>query len=279
AAADVEHAPSLFTEEELETEARRRMRACAERAARVDDDRNRVARCVLPRRADPERTDAHGPVKGAPPVLPARLDLGHSRAWKRREHAQSGLAVRSQLDLRSALLLLEPLGRQLDEPRTKLLELGGACADRSAGQRKALRSLLMNPSSASAYVPASLSRSNSSSSRRCSSFKRRGTVTLTRTRWSPRPKPCSTGMPRPRSTFTAPGCTPGSNESSTSPSSVGTVTDAPSAACTIVRSTCEKMSFPSRTKRSSGRTRTRTYRSPALPPSAPACPSPERRMR
>ena len=39
------------------------------------------------------------------------------------------------------------------------------------------------------------------------------------------------------------------------------------------------MSFPSRTNRGSGLTCTSTYTSPARPPSAPACPSPETRMR
>jgi hypothetical protein len=149
AAADVEHAPALLAEEELETEARRRMRACAEGAPRVDDDCNRAARCVLPRRPDPERPDAHGPVKGTPPVLPARLDVGRPSVGERREHVESCVTVRGELDLRPALLLLEPLGRQLDEARAKELELAGACADRGADQRKALRSLLMKPSSAS----------------------------------------------------------------------------------------------------------------------------------
>ena len=73
--------------------------------------------------------------------------------------------------------------------------------------------------------------SNSSSSRRCSSVRRRGTVTFTSTRWSPRPKPWSTGMPLPFRTRTSPGCAPGSNSSSIGPSSVSTGTVAPSAAC------------------------------------------------
>ena len=62
-----------------------------------------------------------------------------------------------------------------------------------------------------------------SSRRRCSSVRRRGTTTLTSRRWSPRPRPWSTGMPAPRITRTSPGCAPGSNSSSTSPSIVGTV--------------------------------------------------------
>ena len=54
-----------------------------------------------------------------------------------------------ELDLRPTLFLLESLGCQLEEPRPQLLELVRGSADRSADQRKALRSLLMNPSSAS----------------------------------------------------------------------------------------------------------------------------------
>src|SRR5262249_30515920 len=147
AAADVQHAPRFLPEQELETEARCRMRARAERAAGVDDDGNRVSRRVLPGRTDPEWADTHGPVKGTPPVLPTRLDLGRPRLGERREHAQSCVPVRGELDLRSALLLLEPLRRQLDETRTKQLELVGTRADCSADQRKALRNLLMKPSS------------------------------------------------------------------------------------------------------------------------------------
>jgi hypothetical protein len=88
-------------------------------------------------------------VKDAPPVFPARLDLGRPRAGKGREHAERGVAVRGELDLRPTLFLLESLGRQVEEARAKLLELARGSADRRADQRKALRSLRMNPSSAS----------------------------------------------------------------------------------------------------------------------------------
>ena len=47
--------------------------------------------------------------------------------------------------------------------------------------------------------PRLASRSNSSSASRCSSVRWRGTATFTTSRWSPRPKPWSTGIPLPRS--------------------------------------------------------------------------------
>jgi hypothetical protein len=56
-------------------------------------------------------------VKGAPPVFPARLDLGRPRGGKGREHAERGVAVRGELDLRPMLFLLESVGRQLEEAR------------------------------------------------------------------------------------------------------------------------------------------------------------------
>src|SRR5581483_10632654 len=279
AAADVEHAPARQAEQELEAESRRRVRARPERPAGVDDDRNRAAGRALPRRPHPERPDSHGAVERPPALLPARLDLAHARLREGRQHPLRRLAVGGQLDPAAAEVdLLGPLGRELEHARPRRLELGARHADGGADQRNALFSLPRKPSSGP-YVPSSESRSNSSSSRRCSSVSRRGTVTLTSTRWSPRPNPCRTGIPRPFSTRTSPGCVPGASSSSTSPSSVSTGTVAPSAACTIVRSTWEKTSLPSRTKRSSGRTRTSTQRSPERPPSAPAWPSPESRIR
>ena len=70
------------------------------------------------------------------------LHLGASRVRKRREHARGGLAVRGQLDLAAALGLLEALGRELEEPRTRLLGVLERDADRRADQRNALPELL-----------------------------------------------------------------------------------------------------------------------------------------
>ena len=59
----------------------------------------------------------------------------------------------------------------------------------------------------------------------------------------------------------------------------GTVSDVPSAACVIVSSTAVWRSSPSRSIPGCGVTPTWTKRSPAGPPSSPACPSPRTRMR
>ena len=75
AAADVEHASPLLALEQLQAELRRRMAAGAERAARVDHDRERVGVGLLPGWADPERADANRLVELAPAVLPVLFDV------------------------------------------------------------------------------------------------------------------------------------------------------------------------------------------------------------
>jgi hypothetical protein len=173
-----------LTEEELEAEPRRWVRSGSERATRVDDDGDGVSRRLLPGRANPEWTDPDRPVKLAPAVLPTVCNLAGACTRKRGDYTQRGVAVCREL----VACLLESLGRQLDEARAQLLELLTRDADRRADQRKALFSLSKNPS-CGVYVSASLNRSNSASSLRCSSVSRRGTVTFTSTRWSPRPNP------------------------------------------------------------------------------------------
>ena len=94
AAAGVEDAAARGCREELDAGARRRMRACAERAARVDDDGELARRRRLPRRPDPEPAGADRAVEGAPALLPARLD-GRSRctdAAERRARSRSAPA-------------------------------------------------------------------------------------------------------------------------------------------------------------------------------------------
>ena len=100
AAADVEEAPARLGEQELEAEARRRVRPGAERAAGVDHDRDRAGVGLLPGRADPERADAHRPVECAPAVLPALLDVGRARAAEGRPEPLLPARVRvgDQLD-------------------------------------------------------------------------------------------------------------------------------------------------------------------------------------
>src|SRR5262245_22508730 len=259
------------------------MGARAEGAPGLDHDCGPVRRRLGPRRADPERPDAHRTVERFPPVAPVRRDVLRARAAERvpQPFLSAGVRVCDQLDAVVRVDFFEALGEELQHARSCLFDAYGGDRHRDApqlAQRNALLSLSKNPSPGS-YVSWPASRSNSSSSCRCSSVRRRGTVTLTSTRWLPRPNPCRTGRPRPRSTTTSPGCVPGSKVISVSPESVWTVTVAPSAACVIVRSTVVYTSFPSRTKRSSGRTCTSTYTSPARPPAAPTCPSPLSRMR
>ena len=175
----------------------------------------------LPRRPDPQRADPNRAVELAPAVLPAGFDLDRVARRESAEDTLAGIPVGGQLELAGMLDLLEAFRGELEEPRAKLLGRLRRDSDRGADQRNALFSFSKKPSSAR-YVSSSLSRSNSWSSRCCSSVSRRGTVTLTRTRWSPRPKPWSTGIPWPRRTRTWPGCVPGSNSSSTGPSRVST---------------------------------------------------------
>src|SRR5438105_5591478 len=245
--------------EQLEAEPRGGVSPGAERAAGIDHDRLRVSRSGLPRRADPELADPNRPVKIAPAILPARGNVsGRDRAEGSPEALlAAGVGVRRELDAVRKVSLLEPLREELEHDGAR--DLGAAGRDDRGDaperpQRKALFSLSKNPSS-SRYCSSSTVPSSRSRRLRCSSVSRRGTRTFTSTRWSPRPNPCSTGIPRLRSSRISPGCVPGSKRSSTSPSSVGTWRVAPSAAWVIVRSIVDTMSFPSRTKRGSGRTR------------------------
>ena len=78
---------------------------------------------VLPRRPDPERADPDRVVELAPAVLPAVVDLADGCVREGREHPLGGGAVGGELDGAGVLLLLEPLGRELDERRPQLLGL------------------------------------------------------------------------------------------------------------------------------------------------------------
>src|SRR5262249_26282833 len=158
----------------------------------------------------------HRPVERAPAVFPARLDVVEARVGERGGDASRSIVVRGELDGARQLALLEPLGRELEEARAQLLRAVRRDRDGGPDQWKWLLSRSKKPSCL-AYVSWSLAWSNSPSSRRCSSVSRRGTVTLTSTRWSPRPCPWSTGIPRPRSVFISPGWVPGSNSSCTGP--------------------------------------------------------------
>src|SRR3954454_11603877 len=238
-APEVDEAAPLELEQELHAELGGGMAAGADRARRLDHDRGRISRGFLPGRPDPHRADADMLVEGLPAVTPVRCDILPPRAAEAVPEAllTRRIGVRDQLDALARLDLLEAGREELEHPCPCCLCALGGDGNRDAAQsaqRTALFSLSKNPSPAS-YVSAPDNRSNSSSNCRCSSVSRRGTTTLTSTRWFPRPNPCNTGSPRPRSTTNSPDCVPASNVSSVSPSSVGTVTVAPSAACVIVR--------------------------------------------
>ena len=155
-APDVEHArraelgPKL--DEELEAEPRRGMPAGPERARRLDHDRDHVLRRRLPRRPDPERADANGPVELPPALLPAIRDLGLDGAWEDAPNrGRSGLlGVPRELDRAVAIPLLEAGRKELDERRARDLRLARRDLDRDPAepaQRKTLFSLSKKPSS------------------------------------------------------------------------------------------------------------------------------------
>src|SRR3954470_12484592 len=241
ATAEVDHAAALELHQELDALLSRRVGAGAERTPGFDHDRHGIGRRVDPRRADPQRPDLNRPVERLPAFAPVGCDVIPARAAEDVPEPllASGVGVGDELDALARVDLLKSLGEELEHARTCLFDAVGGDGDRDAPQRcqrNALFSLSRKPSLAS-YVSSPASRSKSSSSCLCSSLNRRGTVTFTSTRGLPRPKPCSTGKPRPRNTTISPGCVPGSKVSSVSPWSVGTLTVAPSAACVIVRST------------------------------------------
>src|SRR5436309_18252 len=80
-----------------------------------------VRRRAFPRRPDPQGTDANGPVELAPTILPALLDLDDVCVRKLGDDPFCGLTECGQLDGVRIFALLEPLGRQLYEPRAQFL--------------------------------------------------------------------------------------------------------------------------------------------------------------
>ena len=127
--------------------------AGAERAARVDHDRDRVARRRLPRRPDPERADPDRLVELPPAVLPARLDLGRGGAAERLpDPLLAGRAVRrrARAPLRRSISS-KPSGKSSSIARARLLGAARGrprrATRRSAAQRNALFSFSKKPSS------------------------------------------------------------------------------------------------------------------------------------
>ena len=235
----------------------------SERTAWIDHDRRRAERRVVPRRPDPERPDLHGPVKRSPAVapvggdvLPAHSAEGMPAAAPRRRHPYT----RRARD-RRRVRLPRTRREELEHVGARFLgALGGNC-DRDASdgaQRNALFSLSKKPF-------AGLVRRLG---RQLLELLEEAALLLGQAPWHgdvhqdalvsaaealEHRQPLAAqnadlaGL-RPRLEAQAP----------SSPSSVGTDTVAPSAACVSVRSTVEKTSLPSRTNRSSGRTCTST---------------------
>jgi hypothetical protein len=122
-------------------------------------------------------------VELAPPLLPPGLDELRGRFGKLAPQPRFPGLIR--VDDEPLVGLLESLGMELEKLRSRFLEL--LVRDRKrdpeklAAQRNALFSFSKNPSSV-LYVSAAAVCSKRSSRSRCSSFSRRGTATLTRTR-------------------------------------------------------------------------------------------------
>ena len=155
-AADVEHARRVELrsklDEELEAQPRGRVPARPERARRLDHHRDRVLRWSLPARADPERADADGAVEVAPPLLPARRDLGLDDVAECGSNLgrSGGIGVRGELESAASIAFLEPGREESDEDGTGDFGLGSRNLDRDApeiAQRKTLFSLSKKPSS------------------------------------------------------------------------------------------------------------------------------------
>jgi hypothetical protein len=122
AAADVEQRPGRQRGQEAEAEARRRVRAGAEGASRLDHDRRQPGRRPFPRGPDPQRSDDHRLVEAPPRVLPARLER---RREELREPAPRPLlgraaAVGDELDVPPEVTFLETT-REERQPRSASL--------------------------------------------------------------------------------------------------------------------------------------------------------------
>jgi hypothetical protein len=142
AAAEVhQRAAQLELEQQLQAQARRRVRAGAEGLRGVDDDVERAFLGRRPRRADAQAAHAHRLVERLPALVPvvrqlARGDLdersagGGLQLWQRRQLA--GRAVHRVLDDVAVVALLDPAGRQLEQLGQHELGLLAPYANREA---------------------------------------------------------------------------------------------------------------------------------------------------
>ena len=225
AAADVEHAPPLA-----------RPRAARGRAASSDArrfrtrGRDRSRPRSHPRRAPPRaarsrasrRGRAGGTAASDPPSrprrrtprrrrTPARCAPRRLRSCTPRARARPRLRSPRSLPGRARSSRHAPLR---PERRGRSPRRGAGASRRPRHSAKGAPELLEEALVDAGRCSSSDSVSKRSRSSRCSSVRRRGTATLTSTRWSPRRERSSDGIPLPRSTRTSPGCVPGSKSSS-----------------------------------------------------------------
>ena len=184
------------------------MRSGTERLPGIDHDGEQAGARRFPGRPDPQRPDLHGPVEALPLVLPAFGDRLHANvAEPRRSRAAPSSSVKAASSIESS-------SRASAYPSGKSSSIAAAASSpRPTGTRTEARSRLSGTrSSASRRTPRPRGRSprwrslrTAREARCCSSLSWRGTATFTSTRWSPRPKPWSTGIPLPFRTLHRPG--------------------------------------------------------------------------
>jgi len=130
------------------------MGAGAEGTTRVDHDRNRICRRVVPRRADPERSDTNGLVKRFPTVAPIGSNVlaSHASEDVPQTLLAAGIGISDELDPVGAVDLFEALREQLEHLCARFLCALDGDGNRDPPdrvQRNALFSLSKNPSPAS----------------------------------------------------------------------------------------------------------------------------------
>ena len=190
-----------------------------------------------PTQSGPTRTGRWKAASGPP--SPPRPRSTARRRKPTRAVPPHGRPCRPPARRRRRVALLEALREELEHDRAGPLGFGGRDRHRTRRSVSGTRSSACRRSPRRWPVRLLVGRrSKCRAGARCSSVSRRGTVTLTSSGGHPARGPGGRACRRRGSRAPRPGCVPGSNSSSTSPSMVGTVTVVPSAACVMVRSTC-----------------------------------------